>query len=826
MFQAHVQDEVHHWLSLKMKRIFQRSRLSRSRSKGRIIETAFVSQTQSSTEDLDEVDRLANHPVLRPLDQWPEHRLRKSRSETGGSVDRGLAPWTGSSNHSSPVGVSSSIVGFGSRTVGVSMLTGPKRRAKKPVSRMKRSYTVDFAAAQADDVPVRRRPPSPTRQDSQDEYDEHDPVVVREPPPSNHLVTAIIETGCGQVNPRECITPPPNMHLMSSSTRRSNGSDCKKNNSSSIDEEISVVEAEISVQEATPPNTAPLPTKFGDRHQGNLLRMQLHKKYTNADCDTSSAASTTEVTSLLLPPKSEVVPPLPPPRFKLSLPLKHRLRMEAPSSQDDSSSTDSTPQRRKTPLNTKSRLLLSSSMMSSSPLKQSQDVITEEDPAAKISEVHHHRPRPAAPLLGRKHGPRPSSSSKRGPSSKFFLNLSGESESCSSAMSSMESVRSSNSDSVQSLVSSSESGAGCSMSSSQSNSDLSLPMSKPTLELRTHRSNILSSSKFQVLSPISDKSQEQSSEQGDSNSRTPKVSPTDHILTSCCGGANNHGDTDNNNVVQYNDNQVQHQVDPAPFAMPKLQRRLVEQQQKHEQYYQTSLLKRANSGIQGSDSGISMSSQDVQDMVELLQLPFDMPKLRRKTQHILSRPQSMPTTDNKTVSDSEAKVHHDLQQEDYRPASESNLEWPGPKPDITNGSTMDNYQYQATYRVAPTNFGGVLRSRPSGNFGAVVPTPPPPPGFADDNNQFYLTENNSEADMTTAGINPTMGKIKETVSWEFWESLHLKRFYSKGFSHLKRSFPSLFSPKRPSKVPSKETQTPPKLHQNAQIMSKICRNFS
>ena len=29
-------------------------------------ETAFVSQTQSSTEDLDEVDRLANHPVLRP----------------------------------------------------------------------------------------------------------------------------------------------------------------------------------------------------------------------------------------------------------------------------------------------------------------------------------------------------------------------------------------------------------------------------------------------------------------------------------------------------------------------------------------------------------------------------------------------------------------------------------------------------------------------------------------------------------------------------------------------------------------------------------------
>ena len=83
--------------------------------------------------------------------------------------------------------------------------------------------------------------------------------------------------------------------------------------------------------------------------------------------------------------------------------------------------------------------------------------------------------------------------------------------------------------------------------------------------------------------------------------------------------------------------------EPAPFAMPKLQRRLaVQQQQKLKQQqqknYQSSLLKKANA-IQGSDSGISMSSQDVQDMVELLQLPFDMPKLRRKTQHILGKKQ-------------------------------------------------------------------------------------------------------------------------------------------------------------------------------------------
>ena len=42
---------------------------------------AFVSQTQSSTEDLDEVDRLANHPVLRANthDEWLlQHRSSSS----------------------------------------------------------------------------------------------------------------------------------------------------------------------------------------------------------------------------------------------------------------------------------------------------------------------------------------------------------------------------------------------------------------------------------------------------------------------------------------------------------------------------------------------------------------------------------------------------------------------------------------------------------------------------------------------------------------------------------------------------------------------------
>merc|ERR1711997_751477 len=75
--------------------------MNRSRSKGRILETAFVSNL-SSTEDLDEVDRLANHPMLRPSPAretytlgnrrgtqnryWQPFRssMRKSRSEMGG----------------------------------------------------------------------------------------------------------------------------------------------------------------------------------------------------------------------------------------------------------------------------------------------------------------------------------------------------------------------------------------------------------------------------------------------------------------------------------------------------------------------------------------------------------------------------------------------------------------------------------------------------------------------------------------------------------------------------------------------------------------------
>ena len=68
----------------------------RIKSRQAIFETAFVSSTKSSTEDLDEVDRLANHPVLQSSQEFslPYRNLqgmRRSRSEMGGSVDRGVS---------------------------------------------------------------------------------------------------------------------------------------------------------------------------------------------------------------------------------------------------------------------------------------------------------------------------------------------------------------------------------------------------------------------------------------------------------------------------------------------------------------------------------------------------------------------------------------------------------------------------------------------------------------------------------------------------------------------------------------------------------------
>ena len=319
-------------------------------------------------------------------------------------------------------------------------------------------------------------------------------------------------------------------------------------------------------------------------------------------------------------------------------------------------------------------------------------------------------------------------------------NESDEEESC-SFVSSLESMKSiadsggSTSDGIQSLVSSAESGVaalahsstgtGCGASLSSNNSsatDLNIPQlsrdrtpNKPhfkseqrssgflnsksnvisrqfvvktsLMDMRQHHNSmirpLLSSSKFPVLSPISDKSQEQCpSEIGESqpgsitksstvdslssHNKTPKVSPTEQILAACCVGGSRVEETDgiddvtfvsfkhrlsnpdidqhlrsgqnpaslrntddgegslyapekdgsnsyNTSTQSYTSNDND-QFEPAPFSMPKLERRLQQERQRQKHTYKmpfgnrsVALTNMYNNNNKGSDSGISMA---------------------------------------------------------------------------------------------------------------------------------------------------------------------------------------------------------------------------
>ncbi len=117
-----------------------------------------------------------------------------------------------------------------------------------------------------------------------------------------------------------------------------------------------------------------------------------------------------------------------------------------------------------------------------------------------------------------------------------------------------------------------------------------------------------------MLSPISDKSQEQCSEPCSDNSRTPKVSPTALANSSSSSTATNTpatvdnafcvGGASNNNYKERakndNDNSVMREALDVPWEVPKLRRRL--QQNLNEG-------RTSNDQLRGSDSGISMASQ-------------------------------------------------------------------------------------------------------------------------------------------------------------------------------------------------------------------------
>ena len=70
----------------------KKSESRRFRNRQAIFETAFVGSNNSSVEDLDEVDRIANHPVLRSSPELDYRHvrmgMRRSRSEMGASAER------------------------------------------------------------------------------------------------------------------------------------------------------------------------------------------------------------------------------------------------------------------------------------------------------------------------------------------------------------------------------------------------------------------------------------------------------------------------------------------------------------------------------------------------------------------------------------------------------------------------------------------------------------------------------------------------------------------------------------------------------------------
>ncbi|XP_076031559.1 uncharacterized protein LOC143019630 isoform X2 [Oratosquilla oratoria] len=195
-------------------------------------------------------------------------------------------------------------------------------------------------------------------------------------------------------------------------------------------------------------------------------------------------------------------------------------------------------------------------------------------------------------------------SSQRGFKSKFFPpNVSVKYSSIDSVvtgstMSSLESLRSSMSDGSKSTASN-ESTFSSYKSSLGSDSSL---LSRPTLNLSAPHRSLIQSAKFQILSPISDKSQEPSSETG---AMSQKSSPQDLAeLTSSLGRQKTPIKPRN---IQDDFRNFHHMLPGPP---------------------------REQGDLPGSDSGISIEyglhkafrKQDA----PFSDLPFDMPKLRRR----------------------------------------------------------------------------------------------------------------------------------------------------------------------------------------------------
>ncbi|XP_071518248.1 uncharacterized protein hwt isoform X2 [Panulirus ornatus] len=166
-----------------------------------------------------------------------------------------------------------------------------------------------------------------------------------------------------------------------------------------------------------------------------------------------------------------------------------------------------------------------------------------------------------------------------------------------STMSSLESLRSSMSDGSKSTASNES--AMSSYKSSSLGSDSSL-LSRPALNLSAPHRSLIQSAKFQILSPISDKSQEPSSENG---CLSQKSSPQD-LAELHSAMARQKTPLQSRNIQE--DFRNIHHILPGP---PR------------------------EGDVQGSDSGISIEyglHVNRKHEAPYSDLPFDMPKLRRR----------------------------------------------------------------------------------------------------------------------------------------------------------------------------------------------------
>ena len=224
-----------------------------------------------------------------------------------------------------------------------------------------------------------------------------------------------------------------------------------------------------AVSTATPPNTAPLPAKFGrlsvmphnllkSKHGGGVGQERISSA---AVVDSSEDGSINDITQADVDDKEleeeeEEEEPKAKPKSRFSLSLRSRLQMDSKAVGDrdggDSSSAESTPDRRAKQQEQQQQM--HQKKRPSLPIK---GMVIRRGAEAKPSKLHFGQQKVPPPLLPKpiQDLSKPSAAATGGAKSKFFS--SGES-SCSSAMSSMESVRSNASDGVHSMVSSESGG--------------------------------------------------------------------------------------------------------------------------------------------------------------------------------------------------------------------------------------------------------------------------------------------------------------------------------------------------------------------------------